>query len=143
MKTLEDVMTREVEVLHPRMTLRHAAEAMRRLDAGSLPVCEEGRLVGWVTDRDLVVRGVAMGHDLDHSQVSLVMNEDVEGFAPGTSLEDATRALQDSAVQELLVVDEHRQLLGRVSRSVLIPEVAHPPTARELEEFFGSGTSLH
>lgn len=143
MKTLDDVMTRDVEVLNPQTTLRHAAERMRQFDVRSLPVCEEGRLVGLVTDRDLVVRGVAMGHDPDQSPVSRVMSEDVEGLSPRTLLEDAALSMEGSAPDGLFVVDEHRQLLGRVPRSVLVPEVAHPPSARELEEFFGSDTSLH
>lgn len=143
MKTLEDVMTREVEVLEPGTPLRRAAELMRRLDAGSLPVCADGKLVGLVTDRDLVVRGVAMGHDADLSQVSSVMAEEVEGLPPETSLEEAMRRMEALSLDALLVVDEERHLLGRVSRSVLFPDAPHPPTARELEEFFDSGSSWH
>ena len=143
MKTLKDVMTREAEVLEPRASLRQAAEMMRRLDADSLPVCEEGKLVGLVTDRDLVVRGVAMGHDVDHSRVSSVMSEDVEGLSPDTPVEEAMRRMEDSSLDGLLVVDGERHLLGHVSRSVLFPDVPHAPTPRELEEFFGSGASWH
>jgi CBS domain-containing protein len=143
MKTLKDVMTREDEVLEPRATLRQAAEMMRRLDADSLPVCEEGKLVGLVTDRDLVVRGVAMGHDVDVSRVSSVMSEDVEGLSPDTPLEEAMRRMEDASLEQLLIVDAERHLLGHVSRSVLLPDVPHTPTSRELEEFFGSGASWH
>lgn len=143
MKTLKDVMTREAEVLEPRASLRQAAELMRRLDADSLPVCEEGKLVGLVTDRDLVVRGVAMGHDVDVSRVSSVMSEDVEGLSPDTPVEEATRRMEDSSLDALLIVDGERHLLGHVSRSVLFPDVPHAPTPRELGEFFGSGASWH
>ncbi|OJH40615.1 CBS domain-containing protein [Cystobacter ferrugineus] len=143
MKTLKDVMTREEEVLDPHATLRQAAEMMRRLDADSLPVCSEGKLVGLVTDRDLVVRGVAMGHDVDVSRVSSVMNEDVEGLAPDTPLEEAMRRMEDASLDRLWLVDEERHLLGHVSRSTLFPDVPHAPTRRELEEFFGSGASWH
>ncbi|MFY0579694.1 CBS domain-containing protein [Cystobacter fuscus] len=143
MKTLKDVMTREEEVLEPRATLRRAAELMRRLDADSLPVCEHGKLVGLVTNRDLVVRGVAMGHDVDASRVSSVMSEDVEGLSPDTPVEEAMRRMEDSSLDGLWVVDEGRHLLGHVSRSVLFPDVPHAPTPRELEEFFGSGASWH
>jgi CBS domain-containing protein len=145
MKTLKDVMTREEEVLEPRATLRQAAEMMRRLDADSLPVCEDGKLVGLVTNRDLVVRGVAMGHDVDVSRVSSVMSEDVEGLSlsPDTAVEEAMRRMEDSSLDALWVVDGERHLLGHVSRSVLFPDVPHAPSPRELEEFFGSGASWH
>jgi CBS domain-containing protein len=143
MKTLKDVMTREEEVLEPHATLRRAAEMMRRLDADSLPVCENGKLVGLVTNRDLVVRGVAMGHDVDVSRVSSVMSEDVEGLSPDTAVEEAMRRMEDSSLDGLWVIDEERHLLGHVSRSVLFPDVPHAPTPRELEEFFGSGASWH
>lgn len=143
MKTLEDVMTRDVEVLTPQALLRRAAELMRQLDADSLPVCEDGKLVGVVTARDLVVRGVAMGHDADRSPVSSVMAPDFESLSPGTSLDDARSRFEELSLDVLPVVDDQRRLLGHVSRSLLMPEVAHPPTARELEEFFGPGSSWH
>lgn len=143
MKTLKDVMTHEVEALEPQALLRRAAEVMRRLDVDCLPVCEDGRVVGLVTARDIVVRGVAMGHDADRSSVSSVMTHDVESFSPDTPLEDARSRLEELSLELLPVVDDQRRLIGSVSRSLLLPEVAHPPTARELEEFFGSGSSWH
>lgn len=59
--TLRDIMTREVEVIHPNATLQEAAEKMRSLDVGPLPVCDGDRLVGFITDRDVTVRGTAEG----------------------------------------------------------------------------------
>src|SRR5262245_21736757 len=58
-----EVMTRKVECIQPHVTLQAAAERMKALDVGSLPVCENDRLVGIVTDRDIAIRSVASGHD--------------------------------------------------------------------------------
>ena len=58
---ISDIMSRDVQVARPEDTLRDAAETMARIDVGSLPVCDGRRLQGIVTDRDIVVRGLAKG----------------------------------------------------------------------------------
>ena len=60
---LREIMPPEVEVIHPEVTIQQAAAKMRRLNIGSLPVCEGERLIGMVTDRDITVRAVAEGGD--------------------------------------------------------------------------------
>ena len=74
---ISDIMTRDVQVARPEDTLRDAAETMARIDAGSLPVCDGRRLLGIVTDRDIVVRGLAKGLGAD-SSITQVMTEGVE-----------------------------------------------------------------
>ena len=60
---LKNIMTREVEVVHPNASLQEAAEKMDSFDVGPLPVCDGDRLVGMLTDRDIVVRAVAAGRE--------------------------------------------------------------------------------
>jgi CBS domain-containing protein len=60
---LKDIMTRDVEVIHPDATIQEAARQMRGLDLGPLPVCDGDRLVGMLTDRDITVRATAEGRD--------------------------------------------------------------------------------
>ena len=60
---IRDIMTTEVELVHPDMTLRDAAQKMRDADTGFLPVGQDDRLVGTLTDRDITIRAVAEGHD--------------------------------------------------------------------------------
>ena len=77
MQRIADAMTRGAHTLTPNDNLTTAARAMNEYDIGALPVCDGGRLVGMVTDRDLVVRGVAKGVVPDEAVVSSVMSPDV------------------------------------------------------------------
>jgi CBS domain-containing protein len=115
MKTIKDVMTHGVEVLEPNSTLKQAAEKMRQLNVGPMPVCVGGKLVGMVTDRDIVVRGIAMGHDPNTSKVSAVMTEDIEVIHPDASLKEAAALMSVSQVRRLPVVDDDQKLIGIVS----------------------------
>ncbi len=134
MKTLKDVMTRGVEVIEPTATLMQAAEKMRHFNIGPVPVCDGDRLVGVVTDRDLVVRGIAMGHDPHTSPVSSVMSEDVEVLHLDASVDEAAELMRDKQLRRLLVVDDHETLVGIVSLGDLAQEVDETTTARTLEQ---------
>ncbi len=61
MTAVSEIMTTDVQVISPRASLQSAAQLMDQLNVGSLPVCEDGRLLGIVTDRDITVRGTAVG----------------------------------------------------------------------------------
>ncbi|MFL5352034.1 CBS domain-containing protein [Archangium sp.] len=143
MKTLQDVMTRGVEAIAPHATLTQAAEKMRQLNVGPLPVCEGDTLVGLVTDRDLVVRGIAMGHDPDTSHVSSVMTEDVETLPPGASLEQAAKLMEERQLRRLLVVDGGGKLVGIVSLGDLSREVDDTTAARTLEHLSEPSGPVH
>ena len=70
---LKDIMTREVQVIHPDATLQEAAEKMRDLDVGPLPVCDGDRLQGMLTDRDITVRSTAKGDNPMMAKVRTAM----------------------------------------------------------------------
>src|SRR5687767_6570578 len=72
-----EVMSRDVQVLHPQASLRAAAEQMRALDVGAIPVCDGERLVGMITDRDIVVRAVALGRDATATDISACMSPEI------------------------------------------------------------------
>lgn len=133
MKTVQDVMTRGVEVLNPHATLKQAAEMMQRFNIGTVPVCDGDRLVGLVTDRDVVVRGIAMGHDPDTSRISSVMTEELETIHPDAGLEEAAELMRDRQIRRLLVVDEDRHLVGIVSLGDLAQEAEERTAAHTLE----------
>jgi CBS domain-containing protein len=143
MKRIKDVMTRDVEVLSPDATLRQAAEKMRQFNVGPLPIRDGDRLVGVVTDRDLVVRGIALGHDPNTSRVSSVMTEDVEFIHPDASLDEATELMRDRQLRRLLVVDDHRNLIGIVSLGDLAQETSEATTGQTLERISEPSRSAH
>lgn len=133
MKTIEQVMTRDVETVHPSDTLREAAEKMRSLNVGPMPVCDGDKLVGMVTDRDIVVRAIALGHDPNSSKVSDVMTDDVETISTNASLEEAANIMKDKQIRRLLVIDDDKKLCGIVSIGDLSQEAQDEITGEALE----------
>lgn len=112
---VRDVMSREVQVTQPHSTLREAAELMKVLDVGPLPVCDGDRLVGIVTDRDIAVRGVAEGQDCWEGRVRDVMSTDIATCYEDDDVAVAARLMKDKQVRRLLVLNRDKRLVGIVS----------------------------
>ncbi len=105
---LKNLMTREVEVIHPNATLQEAAEKMEALDVGPLPVCDGDRLVGMITDRDIAVRAVADGRDPGSTTVDDVMSRDPVTLTPDQSVDDAIQIVREHNVRRVPVVQDGR-----------------------------------
>jgi len=112
---LKDVMTRDVEVVHPNATLEEAAAKMDSLDIGPLPVCDGNRLVGMVTDRDITVRATAAGKDPRTTQVREVMTDDVVYCFDDDDTNEAARLMEEQQIRRLVVLDRDKRLVGIVS----------------------------
>ena len=112
---IKDIMTRGVETVSPQTSLQEAAARMKTLDVGPLPVCDGDRIFGMVTDRDIVVRGIAEGRDPRTTQVSEVMTRDVLTCAESDDVKVAARTMKDNQVRRLLVVDDNHKVSGIVS----------------------------
>lgn len=113
-KTVKDLMTSNVEVVAPNDTVYAAAQLMKRIDVGSVPVVESGTIKGILTDRDIVVRVVAAGQDAAQTSVKDAMSTGVVYAAPDWSLKQAAQAMADAQVRRLPVV-EHDRLVGIVA----------------------------
>ncbi len=111
---VSDAMTRHVRVANPGETIAQAAQLMAKLDAGALPVGENDRLVGMITDRDIAVRAVAQGKGPD-TRVREVMSEDVKYCFADQQIDDVTRNMGDIQVRRLPVVDRDKRLVGILS----------------------------
>ncbi|PRH89100.1 CBS domain-containing protein [Labrys okinawensis] len=111
---VSDAMTRDVRVANAGETIAQAAQLMAKLDAGVLPVGENNRLVGMITDRDIAVRAVAHGKGPDTS-VREVMTKDVKYCFADQEIEEVTRNMGDIQVRRLPVVDHNKQLVGILS----------------------------
>jgi CBS domain-containing protein len=115
MSSVSDIMSTDVQVVGPQETLRGAAQLMRDLDVGALPVCDGRRLLGMLTDRDITVRAVAIGLDASKVCVSDVMTDDLEFCTIEQDVHDLMRMMGEKQVRRLPVVDAERNLVGIVS----------------------------
>lgn len=131
---IRDVMTPDAIAAHPGMTLMAAAEMMRLLNVGSLPVVEGEHIVGILTDRDIVVRGLAMGLNPRVACVSDVMTRNVQTCSVEDDVEDVARQMRELQVRRLLVVDGHERLLGIVSLGDLAMEMEDQTLAGQVLE---------
>ena len=107
-------MTRDVELVSPTQTIRDAAQMMADLDAGALPVQQDDRLVGMITDRDIAVRAVAQGKSPE-TPVRDVMSHELLYCFDDQEIEDVSRNMGEVKVRRLPVVNRDKRLVGIVS----------------------------
>jgi CBS domain-containing protein len=107
-------MSRDVQVTTPDQSIIEAAKMMADCDCGVLPVRENDRLVGMLTDRDIVVRGLAQGKD-GNSQVRDVMSAEVKYCFEDDDVDDVARNMGDLQIRRLPVVSRDKRLVGIVS----------------------------
>jgi CBS domain-containing protein len=110
-----EVMTRGVELVSPQTSLVEAARLMRDADVGALPVGEDERLSGMVTDRDIVVRAVADGRAIEDTTVAEVLSTNIVSCREGDSLEDAANLMAEHQVRRLPVLGDDQRLVGIVA----------------------------
>ena len=123
---VSDVMSRDVETVRPDQPAREAARFMLKADAGSIPVTEDDRLIGMITDRDIVVRGVALGYGPD-TPVRELMSGGVISAHANEPIEEAARKMGEAQVRRLPVIDQDQRLVAS-SASAISPA---KPTRRQ------------
>jgi CBS domain-containing protein len=112
---VKDVMTRGAECIAPDESLQEAARKMRALDVGALPICDNDRLTGMITDRDIAVRAVAEGRDPKTTHVRDAMSKGVNYCLEDDDVAEAARLMKDRQVRRLIVLDRNKRLAGIVS----------------------------
>jgi len=113
---IKEVMTRDVRACEPNATVADAAKVMAQEDVGPVPIVEDGRLVGIVTDRDIVVRVVAEGRDPNATTVREIASTELVTVSPDDALDDALNRLAERQVRRLPVVEGDR-LVGIVAQA--------------------------
>ncbi len=111
---ISDAMSRDVRVVAPDQSIAEAAQIMAEIDAGSLPVGENDRLVGMLTDRDIAIRGVAKKCSPD-TKVRDLMTTDVKYCFEDETIEHVAENMGDVQVRRLPVVNREKRLVGIVS----------------------------
>jgi CBS domain-containing protein len=112
---IRDLMTRDPEVVRPDAALVEAAEKMRDLNVGVIPVCDGRRLVGMLTDRDITVRGTADGVDPNRAKVRDFMTPEIHYCFADQDVEDATKIMEEKQIRRLPILDRDMSLVGIVS----------------------------
>ena len=133
MTAVRDAMTPGVETVTPSQPLREAAKLMKQGDFGSLPVVDHGRLVGVLTDRDIVVRAVAKGLDTNAAQVGEVASTGPITVQPDQDLDEALRLMAKHQVRRLPVV-EGEMLVGVLSQADVALEAKDSTTGDMVQE---------
>jgi|SRR5688572_8271849 len=112
---VREVMTPNVKIASPQDTLQHAAQMMVDIECGALPVGENDKLVGMLTDRDITIRAVAQGKSPQECHVSEVMSPEIKYIYEDETIEDASRNMSDLQVRRLPVMNRKKRLVGIVS----------------------------
>ena len=112
---VREVMTHGVEVVRPDATLQEAAQKMKSLDVGPVPVCDGERLVGMLTDRDITIRATAEGRDPKTTCVRDVMTPDIHYVYEDQDVQEAASLMQQQQIRRLLVLNRDKRLVGIVS----------------------------
>ncbi len=135
---IRDLMTSDVKTVAPSDSVQQAAGFMLSADTGSIPVCEDGKVVGMVTDRDIAVRGIAQGLGAD-CKVSDVMTSDVVCAKDTDDVLAIAQQMSDKQVRRMPVVDAMEQLVGMVSLGDLSRERQEQAASTALEGVSAKG----
>lgn len=111
---VREAMTRDVRLIRPDQTIRDAGRLMAELDCGALPVEENDRLVGMITDRDIAVRAVAQGRNPD-TPIRDVMSGDIKYCYEDQSIEEVTQNMGELRLRRLPVLSREKRLVGILS----------------------------
>jgi CBS domain-containing protein len=132
-KSVRDVMTPAVRTVSPSQSLAEAAEVMKGEDVGSVPVVEEGRLAGILTDRDIVTRAVAERRDPQTVKVDEVASGELVTVEPEQELDEALALMARHQVRRLPVVEEGR-LVGMLAQADVAFEAKEKKVSETVEE---------
>ena len=134
MQKLKDLMSRDVKVIGPEMSIGEAAIHMRDGDFGMLPVGEDDRMIGTISDRDIAIRAVAEGKDSE-TKVRDVMSDGIAWAYEDDSVDKAVKIMSERQVRRLPIVNGDKRLVGIVALGDFAVDVSQiRPAAEALSE---------
>lgn len=126
---LKDIMSKDIKSLSSTDTIETAAQLMKQHDVGAIPVCNQNKIIGIVTDRDITLRSVASGQSASSQRVSDIMTSNPVVGSPDMDVHDATRIMSKKQIRRLPVV-ENNNLVGIVS----LGDISVEPTLQDNAE---------
>jgi CBS domain-containing protein len=133
MTQVSEVMTRGVHTLPPTESILKAAQAMKEMDVGAIPVCDGQQLLGMVTDRDIVLRAVAEDRVAHDTPLSQVMTQDACWCFEDQSVDEAAEAMREAQVRRMPVVDREKHLVGMLSLGDVATKAGEEQAGQALE----------
>ncbi|WP_097026545.1 CBS domain-containing protein [Clostridium peptidivorans] len=127
---VKDIMTKNVASLNPEDTVEHAAQLMKEYNIGSLPVCNEEKVIGIITDRDIAIRSSAEGENVQKQTVRDIMTSNPATIKSDIDVKDAARIMSERQIRRLPVV-ESNNLVGMLSLGDVSVESSSNETAGE------------
>lgn len=112
---LSEIETKNPQVIGPDDMICQAANKMREIDVGMLPVCDGERLIGAITDRDLTIRAVAEGRDPLATKVREVMTHDICYCYEDDDVEEAAHLMEQKQIRRLPILNRDKKLVGIIS----------------------------
>jgi len=137
-----DIMTSSVATAAPEMPLREVAALLRETDIGALPVVDEGRLLGIITDRDIVIRTVAEGKDINTTTAAEAMTAEVFSVGPDTYVFEVIRLMGDKQIRRVPVVTDAGELCGIIAMADIALEMEDEREIAETLEDISSGAAF-
>jgi CBS domain-containing protein len=122
---VKDVMHKGAEWVPPQTPIAEVAVRMRDLDIGAIPVGENDRLIGMVTDRDIACRGVANGKDTGTLTAGDVMSKGIIYCSDSEELDDALRIMEQRQVRRLPVINDKKRMVGMLSLGDIADAASH------------------
>ncbi|HEX7887420.1 MAG TPA: CBS domain-containing protein [Phenylobacterium sp.] len=139
---VSEVMTAQVATATPRTTIAEVARTMAKVESGAVPVVDDGRVVGLITDRDIVIRVVAENMGLD-TPVANVMTEGVETCREDDNVAEATAKMGSKQIRRLVVLDDQGRLTGIVSLGDIATDYGAKKVGETLEEISENTPAAH
>jgi CBS domain-containing protein len=139
---VSEVMTAQVVTAKPSTKISDVARTMAEIESGAVPVTEDGKVVGLITDRDIVIRVIAAGLGLD-SPVSEVMSDQVETCLENDNVADAAAKMGSNQIRRLVVLNEQGRLAGILSLGDIALDYGAKAVGRTLEEISTDSPTAH
>lgn len=130
---VKDVMTKEAIWVTPQTSLREAANKMKTGDIGALPVCDGEKLIGFVTDRDIVIRSIAKGKDPNTVTISEVMSPEIDYCLENEDINKIAQRMERKKIRRLPVISHDKKLVGMISLGDLATRRAQKAACEILE----------